>query len=148
MAFKKTWLLANIYLSPSQGEGYFFQELGKALDHFNTKCERLILMGDFNTDAKGQNISNFMESYSLKNIVKAPTCFKSDRPKTIDLILTNRASNFQNTQSIETGLSDSYCMIVTVVKGCFIKRLRQHYSQRHYYVNQMKGHVSTGKTEN
>ena len=53
-------------------------------------------MGDFNTDDKGQNISNFMESYSLRNIVEALTCFKSDRPKTIDLILTNRASNLQS----------------------------------------------------
>ena len=79
-------------------------------------------MGELNTDEKGQNISNFMASYSLKDIFKGPTCFKFDRPKTIDLILTNRASNFQNTTSIETGLSDFHCMIVTVVKGGFIKR--------------------------
>ena len=38
------------------------------------------------------------------------------------MILTNRISKFQNTVSIETGLSDFHCMIVTVVKGCFIKR--------------------------
>ena len=79
-------------------------------------------MGDFNTEENDENISNFMESYNLKNIVKTPTCFKSDRPRTIDLILTNRISNFQNTVSIETGLSDFHCMIATVVKGGFIKR--------------------------
>ena len=100
----------------------FFQELGKALDHFGTKFEDFILMGDFNTYDNGQNISHFMESYCLKNIVKALTCFKSDRPKTIDIILTNRTSNFQNTTSIETGLPDFHCMIATVVKGGFIKR--------------------------
>ena len=54
--------------------------------------------------------------------MKAPTCCKFDRPRTIDLVLTNRASNFQNTQSIETGLSDFHYMIVTVAKGGFIKR--------------------------
>ena len=70
-------------------------------------------MGDFNTEEKDQNIRNFMESYNLKNIVKAPTCFKSDRTRTIDMILTNRASNFQNTVSIETGLSDFHCMIAS-----------------------------------
>ena len=50
-------------------------------------------------DEKGPNISNFMKSHSLKNIVRAPARFMSDRPKTIDLILTNRTSNynFQNT---------------------------------------------------
>ena len=129
---KKKWLLANIYRPPSQGERYFFRELGKALDHFSTKFEDFILMGDFNTDDKGQNISNFMESYSLKNIVKVPTCFKSDRPKTIDLILTNRTSNFQNTTPIETGLSDFHCMIATVVKGGFIKRSPKIVNYRDY----------------
>ena len=79
-------------------------------------------MGDFNTEENDENIGNFMESYNLKNIVKTPTCFKSDRPRTIDLILTNRVSNFQNTVLIETGLSDFHCMVVTVVKGGFIKR--------------------------
>ena len=33
-------------------------------------------MGDFNTEENDENISNFMESYNLKNIVKTPTCFK------------------------------------------------------------------------
>ena len=46
----------------------------------------------------------------------------SDRPKTIDLILTNRISNFQNTTAIETGPSDFHCMIATVVKGGYIKK--------------------------
>ena len=72
-------------------------------------------MGDFNTEENDENISNVMESYNLKNIVKTPTCLKSDGPRTIDLILTNRVSNFQNTVSIETGLSDFHCMVVTVV---------------------------------
>ena len=79
-------------------------------------------MGDFNRDDKDQNINNVMESYSLKNIAKAPICFQSDRPKTIDLIFTNRTSNFQNTTSIETGLSDFHCMIATVVKVVLAKR--------------------------
>ena len=129
---KKKWFLAIIYRPPSQGERYFFQELGKALDHCSTKFESFILMGDFNTDEKGQNIINFMESYNLKNIVKAPTCFKSDKPKTIGLILTNRTSNFQNTTSIETGLSDFHCMIATVVKGGFIKRGPKVINYRNY----------------
>ncbi len=118
----KKWLLANIYRPPSQGEGYFFQEIGKSLDHFSLKFENFILMGDFNTEENDENISNFMESYSLKNIVKDPTCFKSERPRTIDLILTNRVHNFQNTMTVETGLSDFHCMIATVLKGGFVKR--------------------------
>ena len=38
------------------------------------------------------------------------------------MILTNRASIFQYTVSIDTGLSDFHCIIATVVKGGFVKR--------------------------
>ena len=79
-------------------------------------------MGDFNTEEQDADISNFLETYNLKNLMKKPTCFKSDRPRSIDLILTNRVSSFQNTDAIETGLSDFHCMIVTVLKGGFVKR--------------------------
>ena len=78
-------------------------------------------MGDFNTEETDENISNFMESYKLKNIVKTPTFFNSDRARTINMILTNAVSEFQNIVSIETGLSDYHCMIATVVKGGFVK---------------------------
>ena len=118
----KKWLLANVYRPPSQNGRYFFEELGKSLDAYSTGYENLILLGDFNLEEKGADISNFLEIYNLKNLVKKPTCFKSDRPRSIDLILTNRASSFQCTDSIETGLSDFHCMIITVLKGGFLKK--------------------------
>ena len=74
-------------------------------------------------EEKEADISNFLEIYSLKNLVKKPTCFKSDRPRSIYLILTNRASSCQCKDSIETGLSDFHCMIITVLKGGFSKKV-------------------------
>ena len=71
----KKWFLCKYIPSSFSSLEIFFQELGKAFDHFSTKFDDFILMGDFNTDDKGQNISNFMESLSSKNIVKVPTCF-------------------------------------------------------------------------
>ena len=118
----KKWLLANVYRPPSQNGRYFFEEIGKSLDAYGTRYENFILMGDFNTEEQDADISNFLETYNLKNFMKKPTCFKSDRPRSIDLILTNRVSSFQNTDAIETGLSDFHCMIVTVLKGGFVKR--------------------------
>ncbi len=58
----------------------------------------------------------------LQNLIKGPTCFKSDNPRCIDLILTNRKHNFQNTTTTETGLSDFHAMIVSMLKGGFSKR--------------------------
>ena len=118
----KKWLLANVYRPPSQNGRYLFEEIGKSLDAYGTRYENFILMGNFNTEEQDADISNFLETYNLKNLMKKPTCFKSDRPRSIDLILTNRVSSFQNTDAIETGLSDFHCMIVTVLKGGFVKR--------------------------
>ena len=63
-----------------------------------------------------------MDNYNLQNLVRCPTCFKSGNPRSIDLILTDRKSSFRNTVAIETGLSDFHAMIVTLLKGGFVKR--------------------------
>ena len=63
-----------------------------------------------------------MESFctinNLKCIIKEPTCYKNpDNPTCIDLILTNCPKNFQESSTLETGLSDFYKMILTVFKS-------------------------------
>ena len=62
-----------------------------------------------------------MDAYGLNNLVKSPTCHKSDSSTCIDLILTNRSRSFKNTQTIEAGLSDFHEMIVTVFRSGFVK---------------------------
>ena len=67
--------------------------------------------------------SNFLNIYRLKNIVKQKTCFKNpERPSCIDLILTNSSRSFQDTCTIETGLSDFHKLLVTVLKLYFLKQ--------------------------
>ena len=61
--------------------------------------------------------------YDLENLIKKPTCFKStENPSSIDVILTNRKSKFQNSMTVETGLSDFHKMTVTVMKNHLRKR--------------------------
>ena len=45
-----------------------------------------------------------------------------NNPKYIDFILTNKHFPFQNSSTIETRLLDFHSLIVTVLKGGFIKR--------------------------
>ena len=85
----KKWLLANVYHPPSQNGRYFFEEIGKSLDAYGTRHENFILMGDFNTEEQDADISNFLETYNFKKFMKKATWFKSDRPRSIDLILTD-----------------------------------------------------------
>ena len=59
----------------------------------------------------------------MKNIVKQKTCSKNpDRTTCIDLILTNSSRSFQDTCTIETGLSDIHKLVVTALKLYFPKQ--------------------------
>ena len=67
-------------------------------------------------------MSNFMQLYDLKNLVKENTCFKSiENPSCVDLFLTNCCKSFQNTFDTSTGISDVHKMTVTVFKTTFKK---------------------------
>ena len=73
-----------------------------------------------------------MDNYNLSNLIEGPTWFKSDSPRCIDLILTNRKRSFQNTVVIHTGLSDFHAMIVTVLRGGYRKKGPKIINYRNY----------------
>ena len=97
--------------------------ISKALDDLNKKYENFILLGNFNNEPEDKNVSNFLNTYHLKNIVKQKICFKNpDRPSCIDLILTNFSRSFQDTCTVETGFSNFHKLVVTVLKLYFPKQ--------------------------
>ena len=68
-----------------------------------------------------QNMSN--QNYGCKNILKDKTCFKNPtNPTCIDLIITNRPKSIQDSEAIETGLSDFHKMSFTVMKVFYNKQ--------------------------
>ena len=72
-----------------------------------------MLVGDFNAEGSEPYLSQFLFEMNTKDIVKKPTCFKSlNNPYCIDLVITNRSSNFQNMKAMSTGLSDFHKMVV------------------------------------
>ena len=82
---------------------------------------KTLLLGDLNTVETDQQVHNFMNGYALKKLMKEPTCFKSENPRCIDLILTNRYMSFQNTTTFETGHSDFHKVVPTVPKTAYHK---------------------------
>ena len=67
-------------------------------------------------------MSEFCLQYDLSNLIREPTCYKNLlNPSCIDVILTNKKHNFQNSFALETGLSDHHLMVVTVLKT-YIKK--------------------------
>ena len=68
-------------------------------------------------------MKDFCETYDLENLITDPTCFKNpDNPSSIDVMLTNRVNSFQNSMTIETGLSDHHKMTTSVLKIYFKKK--------------------------
>ena len=45
------------------------------------------MIGDFNLGENDDSLYQFMQELNLENVVKVPTCFKSDSPTCIDLYL-------------------------------------------------------------
>ena len=62
------------------------------MDNYSSKYDDFIILGDFNSEATESDNNN---------------CFKNpENPSCIDLIITNRLKCFQNSVTLETGLSD------------------------------------------
>ena len=84
-------------------------------------------MGDWNWEVIENCLNGFCNVYSLKTLNRGPTCFKyPNNPSCIDIFLTDREQCFQQTQAIETGISDFHKMVVTVMLP-IIKSKNQNY---------------------
>ena len=69
----------------------------------------------------------------LFSLAKEPTCFKNPyNPSCIDLFLSNRPRSFQNTLTIETGISDFHKMAITVMKVLYKKQKSKIIQYRSY----------------
>ena len=120
---KTKWLVFGGYNNNKQNIKNYLHDLGPILDHYMPKYDNFLLLGDFNSEIKESDMSEFCDIYNLKNLITGPTCFKNPlNPSSIDLILTNRPRSFQHSQTIETGLSDHHRMTVTVLKSFFQKQ--------------------------
>ena len=77
--------------------------LSKKLNIYSTSYDNFIILGDFNFEMKEQQIKGFCDNYSLKSLIRQPTCYKSpSNPTCIDLVLTNAPQKFQSTCVLET----------------------------------------------
>ena len=120
---KKKWLLLGIYNPNKSQISNFLSTLDKILCHYLSSYDNVLIIGDFNSAIDEEDMGDFCSLHNLKSLIQVPTCYKStENPSCIDLILTNRPYNFQNSLVVETGLSDFHLLTVTVLKTTFRKR--------------------------
>ena len=97
--------------------------IGRNLCLYLLSYDNVLLFGDFNNEIREEAMSEFSKLYVLKCLINKPTCFKSvQNPSCIDLILTNKPRNFQNSMVLDIGLSDFHMLTVTVLKTSFRKK--------------------------
>ena len=94
--------LRNCSYSPHKNMNHL-RALSEKLDISSTSYGNFIILGDFNIETEEQQIKDFCDNYSLKSLIRQPTCYKSpSNPTCIDLVLTNAPQKFQSTCVLET----------------------------------------------
>ncbi len=118
----KKWVIFGGYNPKKANISNFLSHIGNSLDTFTRNYDNFLLIGDFNMGTTEEKMKEFCNIYNLKNLIKEPTCFKNVlNPSSIDVILTNRINSFQNSCTLETGLSDHHKMTITILKTYFKK---------------------------
>jgi hypothetical protein len=116
---KKTIYIAALYRPPSVS----IQNLCDAIESLCNEClaqnSCLYIIGDLNVDFSNEahSLSDVLSVNAIQNIVKEPTCFKSQtNPSIIDVILTNTPRKLYPCINLNTGLSDCHNLIGAATK--------------------------------
>ena len=90
--------------------------LSGGLDTCISQYDDIMILKDHNVESFDPVLNDFCNVYNLFSLVKEPRCFKNPyNPSCIDLFHTNRLRSFQNTLTIETGISDFHKMVFKMV---------------------------------
>ena len=140
---KRRWCILFAYRPPKTTKGDFFSEIYISLNKIIDKYDNIVLAGDLNIDdlksyseSSQNHLSDMKDVFSLTNLIKEPTCFKSQNVTLLDLILTNRPRSFMKSLSFEIGLSDCHNLVCSILRASFknlppkIVKYRDH---KHFY---------------
>ena len=115
---QEKWLFLGFYKPPKIKNTCFISSLENVINTFHSEFKSFYLMGDSNIDQnkKPEMFNDFLDIFGISNLIHEPTCFKSDTPTLIDLILTDTPGRVANTININTGLSDFHNLIAACTR--------------------------------
>ena len=129
---KTNWLVIGTYKSPSLGDIAFTSEISNILTFYWSTHHNILLMDDFNMTPNNRKLSELIADHELCTLISEPTCFKSINPTCIDNFLTNKKTRFMKTLTFETGVSDHYELIGTMLRSTFAKEKPKKIFYRYY----------------
>ena len=103
----------NPKMSPENFEKAFKYFCESIYDHY----DHVIIMGDLNFNMLSTNVlSELCPVFNLHNLITKPTCFKSESPTLIDVMLVSKRKKFVHSFSADTGISDYHNLIGGVLR--------------------------------
>ena len=111
----------TIQTSKSKRRIFFLKTLVVALNNYLSKYEYIILLGDFNLTTSNKYLADFMTLFNLESLINTPTCFQSEKPRCINLILTNKKSLLKNPKTFKIGISDHHHLVLTSLRLQYIQ---------------------------
>ena len=123
---KKKWCILSAYFPPSTNKDKFFEEIFTSLNKMLGNYDKIVLAGDLNDELNScsdlsNHVSDMKDVFNLSNLIKEPTCFKSQTGALLDLILTTRPRSFMKSQAFELGLSDCHKLVCSILRPSFKK---------------------------
>ena len=77
-------------------------------------------------------LESFLQAYNLTSLIKEATCFQSNNPGCIDLILINQKNMYKLSNTFVTGISDHHKLISNVAKSGSFKGTPREKNYRSY----------------
>ena len=129
----------------------FTSEIKNILTFYWSTHDNILLMGDLNMTLDNPNFNELIEDHELSALISEPTCFKNINPTCIESFLTSKKkTHFVNTLSFETGLSDHYKLIGTMLRSTFAKAKAKNICYPYYkncdnekFEEELKKHLSS-----
>ena len=110
--------------------------MSKGLDTYISQYDNIMLLGYLNVESSDPVLNEFCNIYNLFSLVREPTSFKNPyNSSCIDLFVTTSPRSFQNTLTIETGISDFHKMVAITAMKLFYKKQKPKIMQYRSYKN-------------
>ena len=110
-------LVACMYKNPKMNPNEFKHYFENVCEEIFDKYDNVIIIGDLNFNMNSTNtLSQICPTFNLTNIIKDPTCYKSNEPTLIDVMLVSKRRKYLKGFSINIGISDFHNLIGGVLR--------------------------------
>ena len=127
------WLVISLYKPPAMCDSNFESVFSVLVEHLLDNTTNVIILGDMNFDMNKDNKLKYLcNIYGFSNLITSNTCFMSDNPTSIDVILVTNKHAFLEQFNEECGVSDHHNLIGCAMRSHVQTECRKEIIYRSY----------------